>query len=183
MDIFKQNRYLFAIIILLVILNLTTLIMLWLGRSEYRQPRLEQRDPIEEENRISQMLKDELGFDKQQIDKYLQLRKQHRDKVHLLNGEIRQIKKQMFDEALVDIPKTELSDSLLTISQTKQAEIERLTFQHFLELKKLCKPEQQDKLKLLIHELFRGRPAGDDQKEPQPPPNDNRRPPPPPKNN
>jgi uncharacterized membrane protein YsdA (DUF1294 family) len=32
MDVFKQNRYLSIIIILLVILNLATLTMLWLDR-------------------------------------------------------------------------------------------------------------------------------------------------------
>ncbi len=39
----------------------------------------------------------------------------------------------------------------------KQAEIERLTFRHFIEFKQLCRPEQRDKLKILMHEMFRGR--------------------------
>jgi len=177
MDIFKQNRYLFVVIILLVILNLATITMLWLGKPEQRQPRLDQPNPAEEQNRISQILKDELGFDKQQIDKYLQIRREHREKVRMLNDEIRQVKKQMFDEVLKDIPKPEFSDSLLAISQSKQAEIERMTFQHFLNLKRLCKPEQQNKLKLLMHELFREQPAGNVEKQPPLLPG-NRRPPP-----
>ena len=47
-----------------------------------------------------------------------------------------------------------ISDSLLNLTQAKQAEIERLTFQHFVNLKNLCKPDQKDKLKILIHQLF-----------------------------
>ncbi len=64
------------------------------------------------------------------------------------------LKKQMFDEVLKDIPKPTLSDSLLKLSQDKMVELEELTFQYLLDLKKLCKPEQQDKLKLLIDEFF-----------------------------
>lgn len=169
MDIFKQNRYLSVVIVLLVILNLAALTMLWLGRPDRQPPRFERLNAIEEQNRISQMLKDELNFDKQQVDKYLKLRKDHSEKVRRLNEEMQRIKKQMFDEALKDIAQPELSDSLLAISQSKQAEIERLTYQHLLELKNLCKAEQKDKLKLLIHELFRGQPAGENQKAPPPP--------------
>ncbi|HAB51624.1 MAG: hypothetical protein A2315_06850 [Ignavibacteria bacterium RIFOXYB2_FULL_35_12] len=176
MDIFKQNRYLFIVIILLVILNLAMLTMLWIGKPERHAPQLNPPNPIEEQNRIRQLLKDELNFDNQQTEQYLRIHQEHREKMRKLNDEIRKLKKQMFDEVLKDVAKPELSDSLLTISQNKQAEIEQLTFQHFLDLKKLCKPEQQNKLKLLIHELFRGQHAGNAENQPPPPPN-NRRPP------
>ncbi len=77
----------------------------------------------------------------------------------------------MFDEVLEDIPQPMLSDSLLKLSQDKMAELEELTFQYLLDLKKLCKPDQQDNLKLLIGEYFRQNPPqGLSNDVPPPPP-------------
>ena len=81
--------------------------------------------------------------------------------VDRLNNEIRMIKKQMFDEALKEGTSIQISDSLLNLSQSKQAEIEKLTFQHFVNLKNLCKPDQKKKLKFLIHQLFQPQPKGE----------------------
>ena len=116
------------------------------------------------------MLQKELGFDKMQTEQYLKMRQEHRSQAQQLDNEIRQLKKQMFDEVLEDSPQPLLSDSLLRLVQEKQADLEQLTFQHFLDLKKLCKPEQQNKLKLLMREVFRQKPGFRDDRMPPPPP-------------
>ncbi|MCP5064360.1 MAG: hypothetical protein GY936_18115, partial [Ignavibacteriae bacterium] len=61
---------------------------------------------------------------------------------------------EMFDQALKDNIQTTISDSLLILTQVKQAEMERKIFQHFLDLKNLCNPDQQKILQKLIHRLF-----------------------------
>lgn len=157
MDIFKQNRYLILVVVFLVILNLTTLTMMWFGRPQRPALYEEMHRPEQEQEQIHRLLKDELGFDDKQAAQYLRLRREHRDRVQELGKDIHRIKKIMFDEVLKDDPKPTLSDSLLKLTQEKQAQIEQLTFKHFLDIKKLCKPEQRDKLKLLMHELFRKR--------------------------
>lgn len=173
MDSFKQKRYLWFAIILLVIMNFATLTILWLGRPEGRRPPRGPQDPIKEQKRIEQLLKKELGFDKQQIEQYLKMRQEQRENVFLLQNEIRQIKKQMFDEVLQDDPQPVLSDSLLKLSQDKMADLAQVTFRYLLDLKKLCKPEQQDKLKILMGEFFRqNHPRG--MKNDDPPPGEER---------
>ena len=124
---------------------------------------------------LQNLLKDELGFDEKQVRQFLILRQEHHEQMQKLSQEIRRIKKQMFDEVLRENPQSTLSDSLLNLAQNKQAQIEKLTFQHFLNLKKLCKPEQRENLKLLMNELFRKQRQG---KEGPPPPPDGLRPPP-----
>jgi periplasmic protein CpxP/Spy len=166
MDIFKQNRNLTLVVIILVILNIVTLTFLWLGKPQNPPLNALVRNPIEEQNRIKTLLKNELRFDDKQADEYLELRKNHKQAVDKLQSEIQRIKKQMFDEALKEGAKIEISDSLLNLSQTKQAEIEHLTFQHFVKLKNLCKPDQRDRLKRLIHKLLKPEPEG---KMPVPP--------------
>jgi hypothetical protein len=170
MDVFKQNRYLTFIIILLVVLNLATLAMVWLGRPQRSAPPNKPVVPEREQARMQQTLKDGLAFSDEQIERYMSLRQKYREEVRWLNDEIRRTKKQMFDEVLRDNPKPELSDSLLALTQRKQAEIERLTFQYFLDLKKLCRRNQQDKLKLIVDELFGGQPSDGGRGNPPAPP-------------
>lgn len=177
MDIFKQNRYLWVSVIVLLIINFAALTLLWLGRPEGRRPQTGPPNPVEEKIRNEKMLKKKLGFDKIQTEQYLEMRQEHRSQAQQLNDEIRQLKKQMFDEILEDSPQPLLSDSLLRLVQEKQANLEKLTFQHFLNLKKLCKPEQRDNLRLLMREVFRQKSGPRDDRMPPPPPGDNMPPP------
>ena len=170
MDIFKQNRYLWIAVIALLIMNFAALTLLWLGRPDGRRPQGGPPNPVEEKKRTEKMLQKELGFDKMQTEQYLKMRQEHRSQAQQLDNEIRQLKKQMFDVVLEDSPQPLLSDSLLRLVQEKQADLEQLTFQHFLDLKKLCKPEQQNKLKLLMREVFRQKPGFRDDRMPPPPP-------------
>jgi len=174
MDIFKQKRNLVFVIIMLVALNLALIALLWFGKPPGPP---QQRGPINGEEdmfRVQQLLKNELGFDEQQAKEYLKLRFEHQTAAAQLDSEVRQLKKQMFDEVLEDTPLPILSDSLLKLIQEKQARIELLTFEHFLDLKKICKPDQQDNLKILMNEMFRQNspPPAEDGMRPPPPPGD-----------
>jgi periplasmic protein CpxP/Spy len=155
MDLFNQTRFLRIAVFILFLMNLMALTLLWIGRPEGKVPHSDPQDPVEEIQQIRQMLNRAMGFDELQIDQYLELREDHHKQTLLLSAEIRRLKKQMFDEVLKEIHQDELSDSLLVLTQEKQAQIEKLTFQHFLALKEMCKPEQRKNLKLLMQELFR----------------------------
>lgn len=189
MDIFKQRRYLVFLVILLVVLNLGTITLLWVGRPPAPRAGIHPEGPPQQEARLKDLLKRELKFNDEQIARYFQLRENHRRQFEKLNEEIRRLKKQMFDAVFSREPQPALSDSLLQLSLQKQAELDSLTYQHFLDLKKLCDPDQQYQLKMLIGEFFRqqGRLQGKGQVPPPPgrgegtppPPGDERPPSPP----
>jgi len=190
MDIFKQRRFLIFLVVLLVVLNLGTITLLWLGRPAPPPPEIRMGKSGNEHARLEALLKKELKFGDEQIKQYFQLREKHRQQLDQLNREIGKLKKQMFDAVFSKDPQPALSDSLLNLSLQKQAELEQLTYRHFLELKKLCNPDQENQLKLLVEEFFRqqnppgrGResgPAGKFKDKNPPPPDDGRRPLPPP---
>ena len=129
MDIFKQKRYLWFTVIFLALINLSTLTLLWIGRPEGPKPQRGPVKPAEKQNRIQHLLKQELGFDETQVEQYLKLREKHRKVTRQLEVEIQELKREMFDEVLRDNPQPILSDSLLTLIQTKQSKFEHLTFQ------------------------------------------------------
>lgn len=154
MDIFKQKRYLILATSVLVVLNISTLVMLWIDRSAHQQSLPPQLSSAQQEERIRMLLHQELGFTEPQASAYMNLRGEHTHRIHKLKREVDEIKRQMFDAVLQTGVQPTLSDSLLNLAQKKQAQIERLTFQHFLDLKALCTPEQEQHLQHLLHQLF-----------------------------
>lgn len=179
MDIFKLNRYLWFSIVLLVILNLTTLTLLWIGRPSSRSPGQGPLPPAQDQERIRQLLKEQLAFNEEQIQQYLVLREEHHQRAQRLENEIRELKRKMFEQVLEERAPATVSDSLLNLVLAKQAELERMTFQHFLDLKNLCGPGQKEKLRLLMGEVFRPKEPPQMPGRENPPPPQGEEPPPP----
>ena len=57
MDIFKQKQNLMLVIVLLVILNIITLAVLWIGRPSQRAGRRGPGDPLKEQGQVQKLLK------------------------------------------------------------------------------------------------------------------------------
>jgi hypothetical protein len=175
MDIFKQKQNLVLTIVFLVILNIVTLSLLWFGRPQ-ADLRKGPIGPEQNTERIQKLLKEELGFDNNQAEKYLAIRDKHKKETRHLNEDIRKLKKEMFDQALQSNDQAMISDSLLNLAQEKQSKIEKLTFQQFLDLKKICNSEQKMKLRKLIHRVL-APPHPERHGEPPPTPKGERPPP------
>jgi hypothetical protein len=154
MDFFLRTRTLVAVIILLLCLNAGMLVLVLVERPAPARPRQEQRQASEEQPRIERLLREELGFDQGQIDRYLASKKQQQERMRSLNVQMREWKNKMFDGVLSDDPQPRLSDSLLRKTQEVQNQIEAATFQHLLNLRNICSPEQRLKLKDILHELI-----------------------------
>jgi len=170
MDVFKQNRNLLLTIIVLVILNIVTLTLLWIGRPE---------SPRENKVHIQKRLMEELNFSEKQAEQYIALREDHQKNLMLINEEIKKVKKEMFDQVLFE-NSTDISDSLLNLSLKKQGELDRITFRHFQDLKKICNKEQQKKLMKLVHNIL-GPPQPPRMDGPPPPGANREKYPPPPR--
>lgn len=178
MDVFKQNRNLLIVIVVLIILNLTTLTLLWIGRPAHNigeRPGI----PGENQSHIQKVLKEELNFTEAQAEQYIALRESHQKKIAQLVEAIKKIKKEMFDKVLLE-NSADISDSLLNLSLEKQAQLERITFNHFQDLKKICNKDQQKKLIKLMHNIL-GPPQPQRIDSPPPPGANNDNFPPPPR--
>lgn len=81
-----------------------------------------------------------LHFDKQQADAYALLIKKHQSEIRPLETEMRELKSAFYDQ-LNDENDTK-KDSISTLIGQKQQKIEAVNYEHFQEIKKLCKPDQ-----------------------------------------
>ena len=82
MDIFKQKRYLWIAVIVLVVINIAALTLLWMGRPDGRGPKVRHLNPVEEQNRIQYLLEKELGFDANQTEQYLNIFKKFYNNIY-----------------------------------------------------------------------------------------------------
>lgn len=152
MDFIKQKKFVSILIAVLAAMNIVTIALLWIGRPQ--QGRFGFPPPENNKAQLKDILSDAMGFDTLQIEKFMKLRNIHHQKIERLNLEINKVKKEMFDRALEDNDDQNISDSLLAISQSKQAEIEKLTYHHFIEIKNLCTKEQKLILKEILPQIF-----------------------------
>lgn len=181
MDIFKQKKFYLISLIILVLINIGTVTLLWIGKPQPPHSTIDgKRDGRDNQEQIATLLKNEIAFSDDQIAQYLDIRERNMTRIRQLDNQIHRTKRELFDNVLVDGSENiDLSPILDHLSEL-QNEKEILTYQHLLGLKNLCNEEQKDKLKSLMDKII---PRQD--KNPPPPhrsdrPGQNPPPPPPP---
>lgn len=105
-------------------------------------------DPDSPKNTIIE----KLHFDENQIEAYQKLIDKHRKDIKKNNDQILMLKKELYSNLKNDDSKREL-DSITTQIATIQKQIEEIHFNHFLDIKALCKPNQLSEFDELTDEL------------------------------
>jgi len=83
---------------------------------------------------------EKLHFDEAQVKAYETLISEHRRQVRKAEGEIMDAKAKLY-ETIADSASAQ-KDSLIQVIASTQANMENVHYQHFLDIKKLCKPDQ-----------------------------------------
>lgn len=100
----------------------------------------------------SEIVINELNFDEQQIEAYEKLIQEHSSQINALDQKINETKNRLYLE-LSSKENDSKKDSVLSVLNKYTSEVEQVHFNHFLEIKKLCKPEQLDNYNELTLEL------------------------------
>lgn len=133
-------------VIALLAINLGTLTMLWMKPGKHKGPRHHKGDPI------AQTLKNEVGFDDEQLAAFQDLKEGHREKIEDIHQSNRDLREQLHS---VESNNANLADSLSSALGANIASIELVTWQHFQDIRALCTEEQKDKLDDLLHSIAR----------------------------
>ena len=135
-----------ALILLLVVMNIGSLTMVWMsyGTSDDHPPT---KPPVS-----TDFLKAELGWNEAQLAEFEQLRSTHHDKARVINEELRGLKQSMFEKVVNDTPDEQI-DEITTQIGTKQAELDRLTYLHFRDVRDICEGDQKAKFDQLWQEI------------------------------
>ena len=148
-----KTNVLYGIVALLVALNITILLVV-LGKAQPPQD-FGHRPP-----NLRSFIEQELHFDAQQKEKLGELIDSHRAQTRKLDEQIQKIRGTYY-ESLADNQYTlAQQNQLLQQLGQLQMRIEKGRWQHFMAIKKLCRPEQMDDFSALTKELVRALPGG-----------------------
>lgn len=137
-EAFARNKVLGVLVIILLLTNLLLLFFfVWnkpddAGRSSNRGKGGE----------VMQLLEKQVGFSKQQLDQYKQLKDQHWERMKTSFGDLRAARDNFYKL----LNENSVPDSVLTAAAdsigAKQVVIDLQTYRHFREVRGLCTPEQ-----------------------------------------
>ena len=114
-------------------------------------------------NRFDQYIRDELNFDDNQFNKFLDLRAKNKEKQHAIVEKLAQKREEMMKELSSNTPDTTKLEQIAEQIGSLHKELKNKTIEHFLEVKKICNPSQEEMFNNLIrrmerhHEPRRGR--------------------------
>jgi periplasmic protein CpxP/Spy len=94
---------------------------------------------------------DKLHFDKEQVAAYETIITQHRTAVKVLKDSISNTKNSLYQTLKIETFADK--DSLINLLSILQKHIETVHYEHFMQIRKLCKPEQIEDFNALTSEL------------------------------
>mgnify|MGYP006323194703 CR=1 FL=1 len=127
-------------IIALLVLNLITISFLFLDHGgKHKEPR--------------KIIIEQLHFDSKQQKEYEKLIQNHRRQINNLEREIKDTKKELYFQLSKNKVDSTKKNTQITRLSVLQKQIEITHFNHFMEIKKICRSEQLDDFKELTSEL------------------------------
>ncbi|MEO8416280.1 MAG: hypothetical protein ABI472_21645 [Ginsengibacter sp.] len=161
MNSITKNKSLVSIIIFLLITNIVMLVFFL----ELNKP-VQKNSHGRDQNGMSGMLQKEVGFSKDQVDKYLSLRKEQLDSVHSLFDGVRKAKMDFYNLIYTPLVSDSTVNNAADIIAQRQKILDLQMFNHFKTVRNICTPDQLQKFDSTIKKVFirmTGR-AGHDQK-------------------
>lgn len=147
----KSKVLTFAVIVLFLINIVTLSFFIFKGQNS---DEMRGKRPMPREIVIKK-----LHFDAEQVAQYVALIKVHQDSISAIDEQIKMYKNGLYHE-LAKTNNQDLVDSLFVQIANAQTKIEKLHYDHFLDIKKLCKPDQlkdYDELTTELAKIFNPR--------------------------
>lgn len=152
MNYFERTRVYLFIIIILVIFNISAIVaIIYHIRSEHR----EMRPGREEGHDRGRHLAEKIGFDKAQAVQFDTLRADFGRKAKAILGTIQEKKLEIINEFTSENPDTAKLYKITHEIGNLHTNMRRLSIDHFMNVKKMCTPEQKTKLLELFRNMMK----------------------------
>ncbi len=152
----NSNKILWLIIVLLVILNITTLGTIFYHNKQNRNDKLA---IVLDENRqnplTGRFFRQNLGFDDSQMAAFRETNREFQHVANNLIFEMDSLKTEMFAELNSAQPDTAKLNNLSAHLGSHHVELKNITNHYYLKIKSVCKPSQQERLQEAFAPLFR----------------------------
>lgn len=150
---FPRQKWLLLLAVVLLLTNVITLAFYWSTKHKTEQHKPNDNNPADRQRRMGQFMVNELKLDKEQEAVYWKLRDTMVSQQKPLMDSIRNRKKSFFDLLKDPNPDNALIQSKSDEIAVLQKQLDIITFQHFQQVRALCKPEQTLKFDTVIKEI------------------------------
>ena len=145
----NKNQLIFWILIFLVIINLSALVTFFSFKRNTEEVTCDALQP-----QCGQAFKSELGLSQEQVQKVELINSEYQAISSPIVNDIRNIRSDILDELSSEAPDTSYINQKSGELCDFQLQLQQANFTQFLELKKVCDPEQAQRLSALYRELY-----------------------------
>ena len=164
----RKTKFLSIVIIALVVINAGTLAYLFLVQKDNHQ------HPPHKMGKggVIEYIFEKLQFDDEQQANFKELRKEHHHKMKSIHGQLEKTRNKYFDGLKTNTIDTAESRRLQNEVGKLLGQLHGATFEHFTQVRQLCRPEQQKLFDGFINDILRAMapPAPGDKRGHHPPP-------------
>jgi len=149
----ENPRFLKITIIVLLLVNIATLCFMWVSHNRHGGAHLPPPHHGRGGPNAFEFLVHELKLDESQVKQFEEMRNQHHKNVQDVQEKSHDMHHRFFDLLAKNdsTSAVQLADSMAQY----QKQIELLTFNHFMKVRAICKPDQQKKFDEVINEALR----------------------------
>lgn len=148
MNFITRNKWFAAAFVVLIVVNIATLAAFW-----YTQKGLQQENRPPRGGAMAFLVK-ELELDSLQQEQLKRLRDEHRSATQDIREKNREAKEFFFSLLEKDqLSATEINDAAM-LSVRYDAELAKVTFDHFKKIRSICTAGQKEKFDQIIHEVL-----------------------------
>src|ERR1017187_9111157 len=185
MNYFKENKIMTMLILLLVIMNISTVGFCWIlwNKMEHQQSNtIGMNNPTPMQRSV---IEDQLKLNAEQRQQFTELGEQHFASRKVIDDKINVLRNQILDMVKNDKPDTSLMNNLSAKIGDLETQKQLGIAKHFAALRKVCTNEQKEKFDVWINDVVKligpqGPPPRNGNGPPHPPDDHHRRPFPPP---
>jgi flagellar biosynthesis GTPase FlhF len=157
MSLLSNKKFLWIVILVLVVLNAFLISTMWISKSHRPYQRADRQDQTQSPSR-QHFLKDQLKLSDEQQVIFDSLASIHRANLEQKTDEIRTLREQLVNK-MKNQEYDSASESLIQQIGDKQAELELLNFRNFRDIMAICDESQKEVFVGMMHRAFR--PRGD----------------------
>ncbi len=147
----ERTKLLTVAVLGLLLLNMFTIGFLMVNADAFRRP----ESPRQNGDGPARLIMDRLGFNEEQRQDYQKLVAAHRGQTKVLSAQSVQLHRSYYELLLPKEPDTVRENVLSQQIAQNQRAVAKLNFEHFAQIKALCRPDQQADFTRLVGDLSR----------------------------
>jgi|WetSurMetagenome_2_1015567.scaffolds.fasta_scaffold04153_11 hypothetical protein len=156
----NKNRWMVWAIVILAIMNITTILTIIYHQNQSEKPAyistpLQDISESASINYSGRYFRDQLNLSNEQMKSFVSFNPAFRQRARNINIDLENLRNKMLTELAAKKPDIDRLNLLSDSIGYQHISLKKLTYNYYLDIKKICNPDQQKKLEQLFREMFK----------------------------